>query len=64
MRYIIQFDLSPIGSSLRCSFVIIYPWFFHRNNEVQFAGEIQARGCCYHLQVPSGDPKVVSIRVK
>lgn len=31
-----------------------------RNNEVQFAGEIQSRGCCYQLQVPSGDKKVDS----
>ncbi|KAJ0076168.1 hypothetical protein Patl1_34563 [Pistacia atlantica] len=29
-----------------------------RNNEVQFAGEIQPRGCCYHLEVPSGDQKM------
>ncbi|XP_059451140.1 uncharacterized protein LOC132181934 [Corylus avellana] len=34
-----------------------------RNNEVQFAGEIQARGCCYHLQVPSGDPKMLDRQV-
>ncbi|KAF3674588.1 putative cathepsin B-like [Capsicum annuum] len=26
-----------------------------RNNEVAFAGEIQPRGCCYRLRVPSGD---------
>ncbi|WZZ90460.1 hypothetical protein YC2023_119039 [Brassica napus] len=26
-----------------------------RNNEVQFAGKIQPRGCCYHLDVPAGD---------
>ena len=29
-----------------------------RNNEVQFAGEIQPRGCCYTLQIPSGNQKV------
>ncbi|KAK1570940.1 hypothetical protein Q3G72_009380 [Acer saccharum] len=29
-----------------------------RNNEVQFAGEIQPRGCCYWLEVPSGDQKL------
>ncbi|KAB8392298.1 hypothetical protein FH972_024813 [Carpinus fangiana] len=34
-----------------------------RNNEVQFAGEIQPRGCCYHLQVPSGDPKMLNRQV-
>lgn len=34
-----------------------------RNNEVQFAGEIQSRGCCYHLQVPSGDPKMLNRQV-
>ncbi|THU46788.1 hypothetical protein C4D60_Mb09t08580 [Musa balbisiana] len=25
-----------------------------RNNEVQFAGELQPRGCCYRLEVPAG----------
>ncbi|KAB1210465.1 Zinc finger protein ZPR1 [Morella rubra] len=34
-----------------------------RNNEVQFAGEIQPRGCCYHLEVPSGDPKMLNRQV-
>ncbi|KAH9605042.1 hypothetical protein KSS87_003136 [Heliosperma pusillum] len=29
-----------------------------RNNEVQFAGELQPRGCCYTLKVPAGDPQV------
>ncbi|KAJ4840897.1 hypothetical protein Tsubulata_010401 [Turnera subulata] len=31
-----------------------------RNNEVQFAGEIQPRGCIYRLDVPSGDPEILS----
>jgi len=31
---------------------------FYRNNEVQFAGEIQPRGCSYHLEVSAGDVKV------
>ncbi|PPS20355.1 hypothetical protein GOBAR_AA00244 [Gossypium barbadense] len=30
-----------------------------RNNEVQFAGEIQPKGCHYRLEVQPGDPKVV-----
>ncbi|KAM3738794.1 hypothetical protein ACB098_09G157500 [Castanea mollissima] len=34
-----------------------------RNNEVQFAGEIQPRGCCYRLEVPSGDPKMLNRQV-
>ncbi|XP_041005273.1 zinc finger protein ZPR1-like [Juglans microcarpa x Juglans regia] len=34
-----------------------------RNNEVQFAGEILPRGCCYHLEVPSGDPKMLNRQV-
>ncbi|KAE8663102.1 zinc finger protein ZPR1 isoform X2 [Hibiscus syriacus] len=29
-----------------------------RNNEVQFAGEIQPKGCHYRLGVQSGDPKM------
>ncbi|KAK1319716.1 hypothetical protein QJS10_CPB04g01917 [Acorus calamus] len=29
-----------------------------RNNEVQFAGQLQPQGCCYKLEVQSGDPKV------
>ncbi|KAJ9172934.1 hypothetical protein P3X46_016121 [Hevea brasiliensis] len=34
-----------------------------RNNEVQFAGEIQPRGCCYRLEVSSGDQKVLNRQV-
>ncbi|KAJ0266577.1 ZPR1 zinc-finger domain protein [Hirschfeldia incana] len=34
-----------------------------RNNEVQFAGEIQPRGCCYHLDVPAGDSKIFDRQV-
>ncbi|XP_022892474.1 zinc finger protein ZPR1-like isoform X3 [Olea europaea var. sylvestris] len=34
-----------------------------RNNEVQFAGEIQPRGCLYRLQVPAGDQKVLNRQV-
>ncbi|KAL8490427.1 hypothetical protein ACS0TY_025585 [Phlomoides rotata] len=34
------------------------PHCSERNNEVQFAGEIQPRGCHYILDVPSGDKKM------
>ncbi|KAF5747989.1 zinc finger protein ZPR1-like [Tripterygium wilfordii] len=34
-----------------------------RNNEVQFAGELQPRGCCYHLEIHSGDPKLLNRQV-
>ncbi|KAM2135693.1 hypothetical protein ACFX1Q_005236 [Malus domestica] len=34
-----------------------------RNNEVQFAGELQPKGCCYQLEVPSGDPKMLNRQV-
>ncbi|KAL4387235.1 hypothetical protein GQ457_09G013410 [Hibiscus cannabinus] len=34
-----------------------------RNNEVQFAGEIQPKGCYYRLEVQSGDPKMFSRQV-
>ncbi|XP_020976764.1 zinc finger protein ZPR1 [Arachis ipaensis] len=34
-----------------------------RNNEVQFAGEIQPRGCCYTLQIPSDNPKMLDRQV-
>ncbi|XP_039066827.1 zinc finger protein ZPR1-like isoform X2 [Hibiscus syriacus] len=34
-----------------------------RNNEVQFAGEIQPKGCHYRLEVQSGDPKMFSRQV-
>ncbi|XP_050228426.1 uncharacterized protein LOC126677705 [Mercurialis annua] len=34
-----------------------------RNNEVQFAGEIQPRGCYYCLEVPSGDKKTFDRQV-
>jgi zinc finger protein len=34
-----------------------------RNNEVQFAGEIQPRGCCYNLEVLAGDVKIFDRQV-
>ncbi|XP_073273550.1 uncharacterized protein [Primulina huaijiensis] len=34
-----------------------------RNNEVQFAGEIQPNGCQYRLEVPSGDKKMFNRQV-
>lgn len=34
-----------------------------RNNEVQFAGEIQPRGCCYCLEVHAGDQKMLNRQV-
>ncbi|KAI3455837.1 hypothetical protein Pfo_012500 [Paulownia fortunei] len=34
-----------------------------RNNEVQFAGEIQPKGCHYFLEVPSGDQKMFNRQV-
>ncbi|KAK7362499.1 hypothetical protein VNO77_04614 [Canavalia gladiata] len=34
-----------------------------RNNEVQFAGEIQPRGCCYSLEIPSGEQKMLNRQV-
>lgn len=37
---------------------------FYRNNEVQFAGEIQPRGCSYRLHVLSGDDKVVDALIQ
>ncbi|XP_042508897.1 zinc finger protein ZPR1-like [Macadamia integrifolia] len=34
-----------------------------RNNEVQFAGQLQPRGCLYRLEVPSGDQKMLNRQV-
>lgn len=34
-----------------------------RNNEVQFAGELQPRGCCYTLKFPGGDVKMLNRQV-
>ncbi|CAN6485417.1 unnamed protein product [Victoria cruziana] len=34
-----------------------------RNNEVQFAGVIQPRGCCYQLKVAAGEPKILDRQV-
>ncbi|XP_014505821.1 zinc finger protein ZPR1 [Vigna radiata var. radiata] len=34
-----------------------------RNNEVQFAGEIQPRGCRYTLAIPSGEQKMLNRQV-
>ncbi|KAL5578532.1 hypothetical protein UlMin_020231 [Ulmus minor] len=34
-----------------------------RNNEVQFAGELQPKGCCYRLEVPPGNLKMLDRQV-
>ncbi|GMH09459.1 hypothetical protein Nepgr_011300 [Nepenthes gracilis] len=34
-----------------------------RNNEVQFAGELQPHGCCYTLMFPAGDLKMLNRQV-
>lgn len=39
------------------------PWISFRNNEVQFAGEIQPRGCCYCLEVHASDQKVILMKL-
>ncbi|XP_077226694.1 uncharacterized protein LOC143860068 [Tasmannia lanceolata] len=39
------------------------PYCNERNNEVQFAGQLQPRGCCYSLKVLSGDYKILNRQV-
>uniref|UniRef100_A0A8R7TP57 Zinc finger ZPR1-type domain-containing protein n=1 Tax=Triticum urartu TaxID=4572 RepID=A0A8R7TP57_TRIUA len=39
------------------------PHCSERNNEVQFAGQLQAKGCCYTLKVPKGQPEVLNRQV-
>ncbi|KAI3948271.1 hypothetical protein MKW92_035259 [Papaver armeniacum] len=34
-----------------------------RNNEVQFAGQLQPKGCSYSLKVPAGDQKMLNRQV-
>ncbi|KAJ0980260.1 hypothetical protein J5N97_008515 [Dioscorea zingiberensis] len=34
-----------------------------RNNEVQFAGELQPRGCCFRLEVPAGSSEMLNRQV-
>lgn len=34
-----------------------------RNNEVQFAGQLQPKGCCYSLKVPAGQSEVLNRQV-
>lgn len=34
-----------------------------RNNEVQFAGQLQSQGCAYTLKVPAGESKVLNRQV-
>ncbi|XP_042444381.1 zinc finger protein ZPR1-like [Zingiber officinale] len=34
-----------------------------RNNEVQFAGELQPRGCCYSLEIPAGNSEMLNRQV-
>lgn len=44
--------------NLKCLFI-----FFIRNNEVQFAGEIQPRGSRYCVEFKSGDQKVEEVEL-
>ncbi|KAL9260792.1 Zinc finger protein ZPR1-like protein [Drosera capensis] len=39
------------------------PHFRTVNNEVQFGGELQPRGCCYTLKFPAGDLKMLDWQV-
>uniref|UniRef100_A0A0E0LVU2 Zinc finger ZPR1-type domain-containing protein n=1 Tax=Oryza punctata TaxID=4537 RepID=A0A0E0LVU2_ORYPU len=34
-----------------------------RNNEVQFAGQLQPKGCCYRLEVPRGQNEILNRQV-
>ncbi|CAD6342631.1 unnamed protein product [Miscanthus lutarioriparius] len=34
-----------------------------RNNEIQFAGQLQPKGCCYSLEVPSGQSEILNRQV-
>ncbi|WVZ60650.1 hypothetical protein U9M48_010642 [Paspalum notatum var. saurae] len=34
-----------------------------RNNEIQFAGQLQPKGCCYTLEIPSGQSEVLNRQV-
>lgn len=39
------------------------PHCSERNNEVQFAGQLQPKGCCYRLEVPSGKSEILNRQV-
>ncbi|KAI4999369.1 hypothetical protein ZWY2020_003958 [Hordeum vulgare] len=39
------------------------PHCSERNNEVQFAGQLQPKGCCYRLDVPQGQNEVLNRQV-
>ncbi|XP_044335319.1 zinc finger protein zpr1 isoform X1 [Triticum aestivum] len=39
------------------------PHCSERNNEVQFAGQLQPKGCCYTLKVPKGQPEILNRQV-
>ncbi|XP_020705630.1 zinc finger protein ZPR1 isoform X1 [Dendrobium catenatum] len=39
------------------------PHCYESNNEVQFAGQLQPRGCYYQLKVPSGDQQMLNRQV-
>lgn len=41
-----------------------YYFVTNRNNEIQFAGELQPRGCSYNLKVPNDDLKVLDAMLK
>ncbi|TVU44880.1 hypothetical protein EJB05_04342, partial [Eragrostis curvula] len=34
-----------------------------RNNEIQFAGQLQPKGCCYRLAVPAGQSEILNRQV-
>ncbi|KAJ3704285.1 hypothetical protein LUZ61_007990 [Rhynchospora tenuis] len=39
------------------------PHCHERNNEVQFAGQLQPKGCHYRLEVPAGRPEILNRQV-
>ncbi|KAF7012769.1 hypothetical protein CFC21_026928 [Triticum aestivum] len=39
------------------------PHCSERNNEIQFAGQLQPKGCCYTLKVPKGQPEILNRQV-
>lgn len=43
---------------------LAYYFVTDRNNEIQFAGELQPRGCSYYLKAPNDDSKVLDAMLK
>ncbi|KAL7253728.1 hypothetical protein ACSBR1_008138 [Camellia fascicularis] len=58
-----MFSVNNVFRPTERKVLMLSVWSICRNNEVQFAGELQPRGCHYQLNFPPGDQKMLNRQV-